>query len=269
MHEKVLEYLKSQNIEISLKTKARGHLGFYTKGKIAISKNIPKEKLVQILLHEYTHKIHSEIEKNNFNKGGTLEFLFDIQDVSQITRELLRVTHFVDENSLFLKFQEPLRKFEKEIKELENQIKRQYPDFKKSKKFEAFETYLKKTKSKAKYFLKYDHIKIVTPIFRKTEFYSINTLEEDFPELGENFKNYIKLLSVYRKCKKLKNRIAKMKRYYKKPTELFARFIEGLVIDYDTTVKIAPSAYNHFIMLLKAGRYSDLENILKLLLPNI
>ena len=103
MEEKIIEYLKNRNIAVSTKTKARGHLGFYSNEKITISKALPQEKRVSVLVHEFAHKIHSEIEPDKFSKGGTLEKLFHVVNSDTIKEELLKVTSFVDENSKCLK----------------------------------------------------------------------------------------------------------------------------------------------------------------------
>ena len=259
MEEKILEYLKNRNIAVNTKTKARGHLGFYSNEKITISKTLPQEKRISVLLHEFAHKIHSEIEPEKFSKGGSLEKLFHIIDPQEIKNELLKVTLFVDENAKCLKLYETKEEFEEKVKIFETEIKKEFPDFKKTKKFKEYQ---RKTKCKSKYFLKYDHIKIITPWLFKTEFYSLEKIDEDFPDLPINFKNYFYLLSNYRKQKKVQNKISKMKRYYSKPTELFARFIEGILKDEKKVAEIAPNAYAQYSALAKIGYYNDLPHVL-------
>ena len=95
-------------------------------------------------------------------------------------------------------------------------------------------------------------------------FYSIEKLDEDFPEMPNNFKNYFYLLSNYRKQKKIQSKIAKLKRYYKKPTELFARFVEGLIKDKYTVEQLAPNTFYRFQYLLMQGHFNDLAQLLKL-----
>ena len=264
MEEKILEYLKNRNIAVSMKTKARGHLGFYSNEKITISKTLPEEKRLSVLLHEFAHKIHSEIEPEKFSKGGSLEKLFHVIDAGTIEEELLKVTAYVDENSKCLKLFEMKEEFEQKVKSYENEIKKEFPNFLKSKKFKEYEKYQRKTKCKSKYFLKYDHIKIVSPWFGKTEFYTIERLDEDFPDLPCNFKNYFYLLSNYRKQKKVQSKISRMKRYYKKPTELFARFIEGLLKDETRVASLAPTALAQYNALSKIGYYNDLPYVLEI-----
>lgn len=265
MEKRVLEYLKNRNLTVSTKTKARGHLGFYSNEKITISKNLPQEKRIFVLLHEFAHKIHSEIEPEKFSKGGTLEKLFHVINPDTIEEELLQVTNFVDENSKFLKLLEMKKEFSDKVKIYENEIKKEYPDFKKSQKFKEYEKYQRKNKCKSKYFLKYDHIKIVTPWLGRTEFYTLEKLDEDFPNLPENFKNYFYLLSNYRKQKKVQNKISRLRNYYRRPTELFARFIEGLLKDEKVVSQLAPTAYAQYSALASLGYYNDLPQFLEML----
>ena len=264
MEEKILKYLADRNITVSTKTKARGHLGFYSNEKITISRTLPEEKRTLVLIHEFAHKIHSEIEPDKFSKGGSLEKLFHVINSADIEKELIKVTHFVDENSKCIKLFEMKDEFEKKVKFYENEIKKEYPDFKKSKKFREYEKYQRKNKCKSKYFLKYDHIKIISPWFGKTEFYSLEKLDADFPELPPAFKNYFYLLSNYRKQKKVQNKISRMKNYYKRPTELFARFAEGLTKDENMVKMLAPAAYAQFMALAPLGYYRDLPEVIRM-----
>ena len=264
MEETILKFLKGRNLSISTKTKARGHLGFYCNDKITISKNLSQEKKVLVLLHEFAHKIHSEIEPNKFSTGGSLEKLFQTTEPEKFEEELFKVTNFVDKNSLCLSLEEMRSEYKTKVSFYEKLIKQEFPDFAKSKKFKEYEKYQRKTKCKSKYFLKYDHIKICTPWLFKTEFFTIERLEQDFPDLPENFKNYFYLLSNYRKQKKVQNKIAKLKRYYKKPTELFARFIEGIAQDETQVQILAPTAYERFNELAKLGYYNDLPELLEI-----
>lgn len=265
MEDLILDFLRKRNLQISTKTKARGHLGFYCNEKITISKNLSDEKKILVLLHEFAHKIHSEIEPDEFSKGGSIEKLFQTVEPEKFEKELLKVTNFVDENSLCLTLEQMKNEYKTKVEFYEVQIKKEFPNFAKSKKFVEYEKYQRKTKCKSKYFLKYDHIKICTPWMFKTEFYTIERIEQDFPDLPLNFKNYFYLLSNYRKQKKVQNKIAKLKRYYSRPTELFARFIEGLVKDEDYIIRVAPNVYMQFNKLAKLGYYNDLPELLDLI----
>ncbi len=265
MEEQILDFLKKRKLQISLNTKARGHLGFYCNEKITISKNLSQSRKIQVLLHEFAHKIHSEIEPENYQKGGTIEKIFQTSCIELFEKELLKVTNFVDENSLCLTLENIRNDYKLKVNIYEKEIKKEFPNFAKSKKFNEYEKYQRKTKCKSKYFLKYDHIKILAPLFFKTEFYTIEKIDEDFPQLPYNFKNYLKLLSVYRKQKRIQNKIAKLKRYYKKPTELFARFVEGLVKNEEMVKVLAPTTYSQFQRLSKIGYYNDLPKLLDII----
>jgi len=264
MDEVILDFLKKRKVQIKTNTKARGHLGFYCNDKITLSKNLSYDKKLLVLLHEFAHKIHSEIEPDHYQKGGNLEILFKTENIELFEKELLKVTEFVDENSKCLNLEEMKNEYKDKVKFYENIIKQEFPNFAKSKKFKEYEQYQRKTKCKSKYFLKYDHIKIFTPWLFKNEFYSIEKLDEDFPKLPQNFKNYFYLLSNYRKQKKVQNKIAKCKRYYKRPTELFARFVEGLVKNNAVTKQLAPNVYMQFNMLANQGYYNDLPELINI-----
>ena len=258
----IVEYLKNRGININLSSRAKRYLGYCKGDKIAVSKNADKDRVLPILFHEFAHKIHSEIEPEKFKKGGTLNKIFNTLETKQIESELIRLTHFVDENSLCLELEKMKNGYKEKVKQREEILKKNYPEFKKSQKFPEYEKYVKKTKCKSKFLLKHDCVKFITPFLRREEIYSIENLDKDFPNLTEDFKTYIRLMSDYRKQKRIQNRISKLKKYYAAPTELFARFIEGLVIDINTTKRIAPTAFNHFKLGLNINYYKDLKDVL-------
>ena len=94
-----IKYLKSLGLIVNTCTKARGNKGFFCKNRIDISKNVPDERIFDILAHEFAHYIHSKIEPQTFGKKGTLEKLFKIENVSEIEKELMRVK----EDLIFIK----------------------------------------------------------------------------------------------------------------------------------------------------------------------
>ncbi|MGN0018664.1 MAG: hypothetical protein ACI37S_06450 [Candidatus Gastranaerophilaceae bacterium] len=254
----LIKYFKTLGLEVNTKTKARGHLGFFLDGRIDISKNLPQNRVIPTLLHEFSHYIHSKIEKNISKTGGSLKILFNSFDSYE--DELIAVTNFVDEHSKCETLFKHKEMVKSEIKKLDNLIKVDYPKFQRSKKFKEFDKAIRGTK--LKYLLKYDRVKIMPWfIFGKEEIISINTLEQDFPKLKKAFVYYLKLKSLQRKQKRISNRISKIQRYYKRPTELFARFIEGLYIDKDTVAKKAPNAYRRFYELLNEGYFYELKTV--------
>ena len=182
---------------------------------------------------------------------------------SQLGKELLLVTNFVDENSLCHKLQIHKEQVKKKIKSLEHIIKEDYPKFMRSKKFKDFDKYIKK--SKAKYLLKYDRVKFISPFLRHVEIFSIDKLEQDFPEMPKAYCAFIRLKSAQKKQARISSRINSLNKYYAKPTELFSRLVEGLYINPDQTQKLAPFACERFLELLDSGYYFELKNVFEML----
>jgi len=261
MEEKeLIKYFRSLGIEVHTSTKARGHHGFYLKNRIDISKNIPEYRKIPTLIHEFAHYIHSKIEPNMEKTGGTLNAILGI-DTPEIQEELLKVTNFVDENSLCKKLEQHKILVKEKIKEYEKIIKSDYPKFMRSKKFKEFEKYIKN--SDAKYLLKYDRIKLIKGFWtRRTKIYTVDTIEKDFTDMPKAFVAYIKLHSYQKKQSRISARINKNKKYYTKPTELFARFVEGIYLDKEYIQTIAPNTYEQFHKLLLSGHYGTLKEIL-------
>ncbi len=263
MEEKeLINYLKSLGIQVNTTTKARGHLGFFLKNRIDISKNIPPHRVVPTLLHEFAHYIHYGLEPNITHTGGSFDKIFK-EENPEFEKELIQVTNFVDENSLCIKLYEHKDRIKQQIKEYDKIIKKDYPKFLKSKKFKEFDKYIKK--SNAKYLLKYDRVKLLTGFLKKrTEIISVTTIEKDFPDMPEAFAAYIKLHSLQKKQSRVSARINRLQKYYKRPTELFARLVEGLYIDKEWVCALAPKSTECFFRLLNSGYYKQLENVFKL-----
>lgn len=258
----LIQYLKSLGIQVNTTTKARGHLGFFLNNRIDISKNIPPHRVVPTLLHEFTHYIHYGLEPDIARSGGTFLKIFQ-EDNPIFEKELIKVTNFVDENSLCVRLYEHKDRIKKQIKEYDKIIKRDYPKFLKSKKFKEFDKYIKK--SNAKYLLKYDRVKLLTGFFRKKyEIISVASVEKDFPDMPEAFAAYIKLHSLQKKQTRVSSRINRLQKYYKRPTELFARLVEGLYIDQEWVCALAPETTERFFKLLNSGYYKQLQDIFKL-----
>lgn len=77
------------------------------------------------------------------------------------------------------------------------------------------------------------------------------------------FAAYIRLKSAVRKQTRISKKINKFKKYYTKPTELFARFIEGLYLDREWVEAIAPTACEQFFTRLENGYYLKLADLIK------
>ena len=257
-----IKYLKSIGLEVNTTTKARGNQGFYLHNRIDISKNIAPERLIPTLLHEFAHYIHSKIEPFMEKSGGTIEKIFDDNDSKFYKDELLEVTKFVDNNSRCEKLKEHRKIIKSKISDYEQIIKEKYPKFQRSKKFCEFDKYIKG--SNAKYLLKYDRVKLVTRgLNRKTEIYSIDNIENDFCDMPKEFAAYIRLKSCQRRQSRVSSKINRMNKYYSRPTELFARFVEGLYINSAQVQKLAPNCYKRFYELLNCGYYKELHEVSK------
>jgi hypothetical protein len=266
---KVIEFLIKQGITVKTNTKARGNLGVCFKNRIDVSRKADKDRRLGILIHEYAHKIHYEIEKDALKKGGSLETLFKVENSKILLDELISVTNFIDENSEFKKFYERKIEVQQQLKTLEGIIRKDYPDFKRSFAFKPANDYFRKTKSPAKYLLKYDRVKIVQPITRKENIYSVDSLDRDFPEIPSALKVYIRFKSLEREYKRLYRRKNKAEKYYKKPTELFARFVEGIFLNAEEVKGLAPFCYCRFKELLLCGYYGKLRELFELALLEI
>lgn len=257
----LVKYFKSLGLEVHTATKARGHQGFFLKNRIDISKNIPENRKIPTLLHEFAHYIHSKIEPGMEKTGGTFNGIFQ-NDNKIIDKELLNVTHFIDKNSLCEKLEQHKNIVKKHIKEQEQIIKSEYPEFLRTKKFKEFDKYIKK--SDAKYLLKYDRIKIVRGFLKKSsKIYTIETIEQDFTNMPKAFAAYIRLKSLQKKQAKISAKINKNKKYYTKPTELFARFIEGLYLNKNAIQEIAPYTCKLFYENLEKGYYKELSTLFR------
>ena len=171
----------------------------------------------------------AEIPPSPARGEGAANFPFSIFHFS-FEEELLQVTKFVDTNSHMAKLNEHKEQIKRKIKVFDAQIKKDYPKFMRSKKFKEFNKYIKK--SKAKYLLKYDRVKFITPFLRRQEFFSIDNIEMDFPDMPRAFCSYIRLKSAQKKQARISERINRLNKYYSKPAELFARFVEGIFALY-------------------------------------
>ena len=259
--DELINYFKSLGLNIHTTTKARGYRGFFLKNRIDISKNTPENKVVPTLLHEFAHYIHSKIEPEMNKNGGSLRVVFQSEN-PVYKDELIKVTNFVDENSLCIRLYEHKDRVKAQIKEQEQIIKQFYPNFQRSKKFKDFDKYIKK--SNARYLLKYDRVKLIEGGFLKktTKLYSIENIEHDFADMPSAFCAYIRLKSYQKKQSRISARINKSKKYYEKPTELFARLVEGIYLDREWVEAIAPNVTRQFFDLLNDGYYKELRNVI-------
>ncbi len=257
--QELIKYFQSLGIQVNLHTKARGHHGFYVKNRIDVSRSTPPGRVVPTLLHEFAHYIHHKLEPGMDKTGGTFEAIFWEND-TRFEQELLQVTHFVDKNSLCERLLEQRNRFKERIKSQEKIIKADFPQFQRSKTFREFERYIRGSKSK--YLLKYDLVRVVSGFWnRRVEVFNISDIEKDFPDMPAAFAAYFRLRSAQRRQSRVSARINRLQKYYKKPSELFARLVEGLYIDRQRTCELAPYTTQRFFGLLDKGYYGELATV--------
>lgn len=230
----IIQYLQTLGIEVNIgKNKARGHKGIFMtsdgKYRIDISKDLPDENRLGVIIHEFSHYIHFKKDKSL----NSLKFIFE-EFNEELENELINITvqnipkEFA--SSMFERKDITKRK----IKELSSIIKEQYPDFKLSEPYKKIE---KELKNPVKYLLKYDRVRVFTKIF------SVNELESEFPNLTTVQAAYIRLKSKQRLLQRINSKISKINKYYNKPAELFARFVEMFFTNPVLTQRLAPKAF--------------------------
>jgi len=259
----VIDFLRSLKIEVKTNTRARGNNGIYLNNRIDIAKGLKEEKALEVLVHEFAHYIHSRIDKDFTRTGGALEVLFDTKDIQEIKKELAAVTNMADKDTKTAVFLKAKTEISETIKSMQKAIQRDYPGFKRSKKFKEFEKYIKG--SDAIYLVKYDAVRIKTGWpFKKEKFLSVKNIETDFPDMPKAFQIYIKLCSMKRKQLKISRRLNKINKYFNKPAELFARFVQGYFFYPDAVKRAAPAASMRFEALLEKGYYKELKDFFEI-----
>ena len=249
----LISFLKNLGIDVHLNTKARGHLGFCTTKRIDVSKHLQQNQVVDVLLHEFGHFVHFNLEPDLIRTSGSLQKLFDTESVDDFEQELFQITHIVFDTVHIRKLERLKDSFSAKIKKERDIIKKYYPDFKANKKLKEFDKYIRH--SKAKYLLKYDCVIIKGGWFKKDETISVKTIEKDFPNMPEAFSSYIKMKSYERKRNRLNNKISKIMKYLKQPTELFARFFQLYCSDEEAVKNLAPKSYKRFLELYYKDYY--------------
>lgn len=263
----IAEFLRSLNIEVKTNTKARGNNGLYQRNRIDIARGLKEEKAISVMVHEFAHHIHYKIDKDFVKTGGSLECLFNTNNIDTIREELSKVTDSLDKNSRTNIFLRAKEETSNTIKGMQKAIQRDFPDFQRSKKFSEFEKYIKN--SDAKYLVKYDAIKLMSGFFfKKEKILTVKNIENDFPDMPKAFQLYIRLCSMQRKQSRITRRLNKLNKYYDKPTELFARFVEGYFSNPTQIEQIAPSTTIRFKELLRDGYYRELKDFFEIFTHN-
>ena len=260
MFKRMVEFIRSVGLTVNTTTKARGHQGFFLKDRIDISTELSIQRKIEVLIHEFTHHIHYKIDPHVYKTHGDLSILFPNSDIKRIEEELLCITRFITNNKASKTLLTQKENTLAEIKTLDEKIKSEYPDFKRSYPHKKLEKQIKQTD--AKYLLKYDRVSVKGLFTTKTKLYTISSLDTDFLQLSESARNYIKLKAKQRIIKRISSRTNKLNNYYKRPTELFARFVEALFIDTKKVSELAPHTYLVFCRELSNNRYHELADLI-------
>jgi hypothetical protein len=257
---KFIEFLKNLGIDVHFNTKAKGNSGFCTNSRIDISKELPEHKINDVLLHEFAHFVHFQLEPNISKDYGSLKILFNITEDSEIEKikeELYQITLIVFDGSSTRRIEAIKESLNKKIKEERNNIKKVYPNFVSTERFEEFNKYVRF--SNAKYLLKYDKVILKGGWFSMDTTISVKNIEKDFPKMPQAFISYIKLKSYERHRNRINSRENRIKRYLRQPTELFARFFQFYCTDIEATQQLAPISFRKFSKLLDEKYYPHLN----------
>lgn len=250
--QELINYIASLGLNVYTGTKARGNKGFFKKGRIDISKSLTDSDAIRTILHEYAHFVHYNLDKN------LKDFFILFKNSSEeLKEELMDVTRFVDENSTCCILYDKRKELNTEIKKLIEDVQQEYSDFKPNEKLKAFKRY--SSLSNIRYLEKYDSVKIHR--LTSSRVYSIKDIKKDFPETPEVFIKYLELKSLQRQRDRITRKISKLNRYYLEPTELFARFIEGIYIDMENIKDIAPQTFQIFKELYSKNYYKGMREI--------
>lgn len=257
---KFVDFLRNLGIDVHFDTKARGNAGFCTGSRIDVSKNLSEEKAKDVLLHEFAHYIHFKLEPDMARTHGTLEKLFNSDNkcfVDELENELFQITLIVFNGETTRRIKALKENLNEKIKIEREIIKKYYPKFQAGEKFKEFDRYIRF--SSAKYLLKYDRVIIRGGWFTMDTTISVKTVEDDFPKMPEAFVAYIRMKSYERHRNRLNARNARINRYLKQPTELFARFFQFYCSDKDGAKLLAPKATERFSELAGSGYYPCLK----------
>lgn len=260
---KFVDFLSNLGIDVHFDTKARGNAGFCTGSRIDVSKNLSENNAKDVLLHEFAHYVHFKLEPNMAKTHGSLEKIFDTDEkliVDEIENELFQITLIVFNGETTRRIKALKENLNEKIKTEREIIKKYYPSFQVGEKFKDFNRYIRF--SSAKYLLKYDKVIVRGGWFTMDTTISVKTIEDDFPKMPEAFVAYIRMKSYERHRNRLNSRNARINKYLKQPTELFARFFQFYCSDVDGAKMLAPVAVQRFEKLFNEGYYPCLKDFM-------
>ena len=253
----MIKFVKEMGISVKTNTRARGHQGFFMNGRIDISSVLTLQRKKQVLVHEFAHFVHTLVEPDVMKTHGSLERLFMTDNTDIIEQELFEVTYGSGKIPALEKISALKKTVTENIKALDKKIKLKYPEFKRSEAFTPIERVIKKTD--AKYLLKYDRVNLKGAWGLPDKLFSVHDIEKNFPQFEPEITDYIRLKSQQRYLRRLSSRASRLNRYFKRPSELFARFIEELYTNPKSVKTIAPVTLSKYKSLLAERHYPYLK----------
>lgn len=242
----ISNYLKDLGIQVNIgKNEALGNKGLFKCEKnksyrIDISKHLPNDEIIPVLVHEFAHYLHYKHD----NKLKSLEFIFgELSDEMQ--NELTEITVQEIPKSAATSLINIKEQLKEEIQEIASSIKSYKDNFKISKPDKTIERTIK---FPASYLLKHDRIKVYNKI------YSIENIRKDFNFLTQPQVQYINLKSKQRALKRINSKITKLNKYYSEPSELFARFLTQYFLSYNKAKKFAPTITKKMDIAIKENK---------------
>lgn len=256
----VTQFLKSLGIDVNIgKTKARGNKGVFigakNKYRIDISKSLEEDKILSVIIHEFSHYVHFCYDKTL----TSLDFVFSDYD-DEIEEELVNITVSSVSKEAASRLFDAKNALKKDIKALSLILKSKYSDFKLTGRFLPIERTLK---NPAKYLLKYDRVRVFNKV------YSVENLIEDFPYLNEIQVSYILMKSKQRMLNRINSKISKLNKYYNNPTELFARFAECYFLNSEVVLRVAPKSYELMKKNISDNKIPELTQLFNILQKNV
>ena len=161
-------YLESLGIDVNVgKNKARGNKGvfIFRRNNFRIDVSKYTENPLPVLIHEFSHYVHSLYDKNL----SSLDFIFG-EMTDEIREELINITVQDVSKDFATELFNKKAEINAQIKNLAGLIKKTYPDFRLSSPHKKIEQGIKNPQ---KYLLKYDRVRIWNKII------SVENIEKD------------------------------------------------------------------------------------------
>ncbi|MCQ2739708.1 MAG: hypothetical protein MJ237_05720 [bacterium] len=257
----LVKFVESNGLTLNIaKNKALGHKGFFKAKngdlRIDIAKGLDEDAIVRTIIHEFIHYVHYSYDKTL----SSLDFIFKGYE-SYNEEDLLKLTVETIPKSSVSPLFEMKNNLHNSINVYYSELHSVYPDFKLSKPYCKLEKSLRHTD--LRYLLSYDKVAVYKG-FEKV-FYSIKDLDNDFQNIGNDIKTYIKLKSAQRALKRVNNRISRLNKYYNSPTELLARSMELYYTSPHIVKEMTPDLYKIYEDVMNTNKIPLLTSLLRVM----